>query len=332
MSTLKVLFIGGTGNISSAAARMAVERGMDLSILNRGLATKRPVPDGATVLVGDIRDPSSARAAVGGREFDVVVDFVAFTAQHAQTDVDLFTGNTGQYVFIGTAAAYQTPAARLPITESTPLFNQFWPYAQDKIAAEDLLVRAYRSQGFPVTIVRPSHTYDATSVPLLGGWTAVDRIRRGLPVVVQGDGSSLWTLTHHADFAKAFTGLLGRPETIGDSFHITSDEWLTWDQIYHQMATAAGAQPHLVHISTDMIVAAVPEWAPPLLGDRTHSAVFDNSKVKAAVPDYVATIPFSTGAREIIDWFDADPSRQIVDPDTNKAFDTLLDITRPSQI
>lgn len=325
MSALKVLFIGGTGNISSAAARRAVDLGVDLSVLTRGLATKRPIPDGVTPLVGDIRDPTSARAALHGLEFDVVVDFVAFTAEHAQTDVDLFTGATGQYVFISTAAAYQTPAARLPITESTPLVNRYWPYAQDKIAAEDLLVRAYREQGFPVTIVRPSHTYDATSVPLLGGWTAVDRIRRGLPVVVQGDGSSLWTLTHHADFAKAFIGLLGRPDTVGDSFHITSDEWLTWDQIYSQMATAAGAHAHLVHLSTDMIVAAVPDWAPPLLGDRTHSAVFDNSKVKTVVPDYVATIPFSAGAREIIEWFDADPARQVIDPDTDRAFTTLLE-------
>ncbi len=326
MGALTVLFIGGTGIISSAAARRAVDLGLDVSVLNRGLATTRPVPDGVTVLVGDIRDPTSTRAAMDGREFDVIVDFVAFTAEHAQSDVDLFTGRTGQYVFIGTAAAYQTPAARLPITESTPLANPYWPYAQDKIAAEDVLVRAYREQQFPVTIVRPSHTYDATAVPLLGGWTAVDRMRRGLPVVVHGDGSSLWTLTHHADFAKAFVGLLGRPETVGDTFHITSDEWLTWDQIYHQMATAAGVpRPRLVHLATDTIIAAVPEWAPGLLGDRTHSSVFDNTKVKAVVPDYTATIPFAAGARQIIDWFDADPARQVTDPDTDTAFRTLLD-------
>ena len=326
MGALTVLFIGGTGIISSAVARRAVDLGLDVSVLNRGLATTRPVPDGVTVLVGDIRDPESTRAAMDGREFDVIVDFVAFTAEHAQSDVDLFTGKTGQYVFIGTAAAYQTPAARLPITESTPLANRYWPYAQHKIAAEDVLVRAYREQQFPVTIVRPAHTYDATTVPLLGGWTAVDRMRRGLPVVVHGDGSSLWTLTHHADFAKAFVGLLGRPDTVGDTFHITSDEWLTWDQIYHQMATAAGVpQPHLVHIATDTIIAAVPQWGPGLLGDRTHSAVFDNTKVKAVVPDYTATIPFATGARQIIDWYDADPTRQVTDPDTDTAFRTLLD-------
>ncbi|GAA2755486.1 SDR family oxidoreductase [Actinopolymorpha rutila] len=324
MTSLKVLFIGGTGIISSACGARAVESGVDLTILNRGSTSIRSVPEGAEVIQGDIRDPESARAALGDREFDVVVDFVAFTPDHVRTDVELFTGRTGQYVFISSASAYQTPPARLPIVESTPLRNPHWEYSRNKIACENLLVEAYRDNGFPATIVRPSHTYDRTAIPLTGNWTDLDRMRRGLPVVVHGDGTSLWALTHHVDFAKAFVGLLGQPAAVGDSFHITSDESLTWNQIYTAMGTALGVEANLVHVASDTIVAAEPSLEGALLGDKAHSVIFDNSKVKALVPDYVATIPFSAGAREIVEWYDAHPERRQVDDDLNATFDKLI--------
>ena len=324
MTALTVLFVGGTGILSSACAEASLRAGHRLTILNRGASSTRPLPEGAEVLRADIRDPASVREALGDRHFDVVVDFVAFTTEHVQTDLDLFAGRVGQYVFISSASAYQKPPARLPILESTPLRNPFWQYSRDKIACEDLLMAAYREHGFPVTIVRPSHTYDQASIPTMAGWTDIDRMRRGLPVIVHGDGTSLWTLTHHRDFANAFVGLLGRPQAYGDSFTITSDNWLTWDQIYLALAHAAGAAaPHLVHVASETIAAADPELGPGLLGDKAHSVIFDNSKVKALVPGWVATIPFAVGAREIVDWHDADPSRRTVDEARGALWDRL---------
>jgi nucleoside-diphosphate-sugar epimerase len=232
----------------------------------------------------------------------------------------------GQYVFISSASAYQTPPGRLPVRESTPLRNPFWQYSRDKIACEDLLVAAYRERALPVTIVRPSHTYDRTLLPFDGGWTVVDRMRRGAPVVVPGDGTSLWTLTHQADFAHAFVGLLGHPAAIGDSFHITSDEWLPWNEIYETVAAAAGvSELDLVHVPSDAIAAADPDWGAGMLGDKAHSMIFDNTKVKRLVPDYVATIPFAQGAREIVAWYDADPSRQTVDQAMDATMDGLVE-------
>ncbi|MHB1489490.1 MAG: SDR family oxidoreductase [Cellulomonas sp.] len=321
MSALKVLFIGGSGTISSASTRLAVERGIDLHVLNRGASTARPLPDGVTVLRADVRDPGSMREALAGLEFDAVVDWVAFTPEHVRADIDLFTGRTGQYVFISSASAYQTPPARVPVVESTPLRNPYWQYSRDKIACEDVLVEAYREQGFPMTIVRPSHTYDKTLIPLDGGWTAVQRMRDGKEVVVHGDGTSLWTLTHHADFATGFVPLLGHPRTIGDAFHITSDDVLTWDQITRALASAAGVEARIVHVPSDVVAAADPEWGAGLLGDKAHSMVFDNSKLRTIVPDFRATIPFEQGAREIIDWYDGDPIRRQVDA----RLDTLMD-------
>ena len=324
MSALKVLFIGGSGQISSACSRRAVDLGIDLYVLNRGRSALRPLPAEAHVLQGDIRDAASARAAIGELEFDAVADFVAFTPEHVQADVDLFAGRTGQYVFISSASAYQTPLARLPIVESTPLRNPVWPYSQDKIACEELLVRAYREDGFPATIVRPSHTYVRANLPFEGGWTVVERMRRGQEVVVHGDGTSLWTLTHHVDFAKAFVGLLGHPQAIGDSFHITSDEVLTWNQIFEIVAAAAGAQPRLVHVPSDAIFAADEGWGRSLLGDKAHSVIFDNAKVRALVPEYVATIPFAQGAREVVAWHDEDPARRAVDERVDGLIDQLV--------
>ena len=324
MSALKVLFIGGTGTISSASTWLAVERGIDLYVLNRGTSTTRPLPDGVTVLRGDIRDQDSARAATGGLEFDSVVDWVAFTPGHVQADVDLFTGRTGQYVFISSASAYQTPPSRVPVVESTPLRNPYWQYSRDKIACEDLLVAAYRDAGFPATIVRPSHTYDKTLIPLDGGWTAVQRMREGKEIVIHGDGTSLWTLTHHADFARGFVPLLGHPRTLGEAFHITSDDTPTWDQIARSLAAAAGVAARIVHVPSDAIAAADPEWGAGLLGDKSHSMVFDNSKLRSVVPDFRATIPFERGAREIIDWFDGDPARRQVDGRLDAVMDELV--------
>jgi nucleoside-diphosphate-sugar epimerase len=325
MSALKILFIGGSGTISSACSQLAVARGIDLYLLNRGSTSKRAVPDEATLLRGDIRDVASTANALGDLTFDAVVDWVAFTPEHVQADLDLFRGRTGQYVFISSASAYQTPPERVPVTESTPLRNPFWQYSRDKIACEDLLVRAYRDDGFPATIVRPSHTYDQTSVPLDGGWTAVERMRQGKPVVVHGDGTSLWTLTHHTDFARGFVPLLGHSRTVGEAFHITSDDVLTWNQIAGNLAEAAGVEARLVHVASDTIAAADPEWGAGLLGDKAHSMVFDNTKLRTVVPDYRATIPFEQGAREIVAWHDADASRQNVDARLDAVMDSLVE-------
>jgi nucleoside-diphosphate-sugar epimerase len=324
MSALSVLFIGGSGIISSASTRLAVERGLDLTVLNRGESTTRPLPDGVRALRADVRDPASVRAALGDREFDAVVDWVAFTPGHVRTDVELFEGRTGQYVFISSASAYQTPPSRLPVTESTPLRNPHWQYSRDKIACEDLLVRAYREDGFPATIVRPSHTYDRTLVPLDGGWTSLERMRQGKEVVVHGDGTSLWTLTHHTDFAQGFVPLLGHPRTLGEAFHLTSDDVLTWDQITHALAAAAGVEARIVHVPSDVIASHDPEWGAGLLGDKAHSMVFDNSKLRSVVPGYRATVPFEQGAREIVDWFDADPARKVVDAGLDALMDRLV--------
>jgi nucleoside-diphosphate-sugar epimerase len=329
VSALRVLFIGGSGVISSACSRQAVQAGLDLYVLNRGSTTARPLPEQARVLRGDIRDPQAARAALGGLEFDAVVDWVAFTPEHVQADVDLLRGRTGQYVFISSASAYQTPPARLPVLESTPLRNPFWRYSRDKIACEDLLVGLYRSEGFPATIVRPSHTYDQTLVPFDGGWTALARMRQGRPVVVHGDGTSLWTLTHHADFARGFVPLLGQPRTIGEAFHITSDDVLTWNQIAQTLAAAAGTAADIVHVPSDAIAAADPAWGAGLLGDKAHSMVFDNAKLRAVVPGYCAIIPFEQGAREIVAWYDGDPARQRIDARLDGVMDKLAAAYRP---
>jgi nucleoside-diphosphate-sugar epimerase len=330
MSASSVLFIGGTGIISSACTQRALDVGMDVFILNRGTSKTRPAPEACQLLTADVNDEQSMRDAVGDHTFDVVADFRAFTPDQVQSRLDVLRDRMGQYVFISSASAYQTPPERIPVVESTPLRNPFWQYSRDKIACEDLLVKAYRDEGLPATIVRPSHTYDKTLLPFDGGWTVVDRMRRGVPVVVPGDGTSLWTLTHHADFAHAFVGLLGHPAAIGDSFHITSDEWLSWNQIFTTVAKAAGVEPELVHVPSDAIAAADPAWGAGLLGDKAHSMVFDNTKVKRLVPDYVATIPFARGAQEIMAYYDADPSRQQVDEQMDATMDQLVQAHRVS--
>lgn len=321
---MKVLFIGGTGKISSACSRLAIEQGIDLTLLNRAQNQLRQAPAGARSLTADMRDLASAQAALAGQTFDVVVDFIAFTPDQIETDLTLFRGKAGQYIFISSASAYQKPVAVLPITESSPLSNPFWQYSRNKIACEDRLVRAYREEGFPMTIVRPSHTYDRTGFPMQGGWTVIDRMRRGLKTIVHGDGTSLWVLTHHEDFARAFNGLLGNPHALGNTYHITSDEVLTWNQIHQIYAGLLGVEPKLVHVSSDFINAHDPNWGMTLLGDKTHTVMFDNTKIKTAVPGWAASIPFRRGAEEMLNWFLADPARQKVDPAVNDLFDRII--------
>jgi len=324
MSVMKVLFIGGTGIISSACSPLAIASGIDLYLLNRG-KSPRGIPEGAKVLNGDIRDRASAEAALKGHTWDAVVDWIAFTPEHIQNDLDLFEGKTGQFIFISSASAYQTPPSTLPITESTVLDNPFWQYSRNKIACEEMLVDAYRKRKFPTTIVRPSHTYDKTCLPFDGGYTVIDRMRAGKPVIVPGDGTSIWVLTHHKDFAKGFVGLLGNSHAVGEAYHITSDEWLTWNQIFDIMASAAGTEAKKVHVASDTIASFDPSWGPGLLGDKANSSIFDNSKIKSAVPGFACTIPFSWGAKEIMAWYDADPARQKVNTDMDTLMERILE-------
>lgn len=321
---MKVLFIGGTGTISYSITLLAKEKGIDLYLLNRGKSELRPIPKGVRLLKADIRDPNSVAEALGTLKFDAVADFIAFTPEHIETDLALFRGKTGQYLFISSASAYQTPPSTLPVTESTLLDNPAWEYSRNKIACEERLARAYREEKFPFTIVRPSHTYDQVYIPVHGGWTVVDRMLRGLPVIVHGDGSSLWTLTHSSDFAKGFVGLLGNSHAIGEVYHITSDEWLTWDQIHQVIAKALGVDARIVHVPSDLIAAYDADWGDSLLGDKTHSFVLDNSKIKKAVPGFACTKPFSVGIQESLDWYHADPDRQVVDGQFNALCERIL--------
>ena len=325
MTALRVLIIGGNGIISGSVSRLAVERGFEVTLLNRGTSTTRPPIPGAHHLTGDADDPASIAAAVGVLTFDVVANFRSFHPEQVEADVALFGGLTGQYLYISSASAYQKPVAGLPIRESTPLRNPFWEYSRNKAASEDVLNREYRDHGFPATIVRPSHTYDPTLVPLEGGWTQVDRMRRGKPIVVHGDGTSLWTLTHARDFARAFVGLFGNPHAVGETVHITSDEVLPWNQIATVLGASAGvSDPSIVHVTSDALARELPEWGPGLLGDKAHSVVFDNAKIKGLVPGWVATTPFAEGAREIVEWFDADSARKHVDAELDAKLDRLV--------
>ena len=320
---MKVLFIGGTGIISSACSDLAVERGIDLYLLNRG-ESFRPAHPQAHHLFGDIRQPETISEILNEHTFDVVVNWVAYTRQHVETDLHLFRGRTGQYIFISSASAYQTPPERLPVTEQTPLENPVWEYSRNKIACEQYLLEAYAQIGFPVTIVRPSHTYDRTHLPIPGGYTTLERMRQGKKVIVHGDGSSLWTLTHHTDFARGFLGLLGHPQAIGEAFHITSDEFLTWNQIFALTAQAIEVTPRLVHIPSELIAAYDPEWGAGLLGDKTHSMLFHNSKIKKLVPKFVAVIPFASGVKEVVAWLDAHPNSRYIDDRFNTLVDRII--------
>ena len=324
---MKVLFIGGTGLISSTCTQLAVERGVDLFLLNRGSHPDRTF--GATPIIADLRDEAAVERALAGHRFDAVVDWIAFTPDDIERDLRLFRALADQFVFISSASAYRKPLVDWLIREDSPLANPFWDYARSKIACEERLMRAFRDDGFPVTIVRPSLTYGDTQVPLaVNSWarpyTAIARMRQGKPLIVPGDGTSLWTITHNSDFAKAFVGLLGRPQAIGQAFNIMSDEILTWDEIYRQVAAAAGVEARIVHITSDFIAECLPEMRGTLLGDKAVSAVFDTTKIKRFVPDFRATTPFAEGIRRTLAWFDADPARQQVDSEMDDRWERLL--------
>jgi nucleoside-diphosphate-sugar epimerase len=327
---MKILFIGGTGLISSACSELAVKRGMELYILNRGISKKRPVPQGATQLQGDIyQDENGVKELLAGRQFDVVVDWIAFTPADIERDLRLFRGKTGQFVFISSASAYQKPPQHYIITEATPLENPFWDYSQNKIACENLLMQAYRQDGFPVTIVRPSLTYGPTNVPLaMGSWehpyTSLARMKRGEKVIVHGDGASLWVFTWNEDFAKGFLGLLGHQAAIGEDFHITSDEVLTWNQAHEEVARALGVAPQLVHIPSELLAAYDEHKFGSLIGDKANSVVFDNSKIKRFVPEFKCKVLWGEGVRRALAWFEADPTRQSIDHAANQLWDRII--------
>jgi len=320
---MKVLFIGGTGIISSACSQLAVGQSIDLYLLNRGQSLRR-VPEGTTVFNADKHDPQQVRSILGKMEFDVIVDWIAFTPEHIETDLQLYTGKTGQFIFISSASAYQTPPDHLPVTETTPLKNPFWAYSRAKIACEERLMQAHDQDNFPVTIVRPSHTYDRTLFPFEGGYTVLDRMLRGKKVIIHGDGTSLWTLTHHKDFASGFNGLLGNEDAIGETFHITTDDLLTWNQIFGFIAAAAGVELNAVHIPSEFIARHDADWGAGLLGDKSHSMIFDNSKIRGLVPGFRADIPFSQGAREIVSWYQSEPSFQVIDDNLNRQMDQFI--------
>jgi nucleoside-diphosphate-sugar epimerase len=325
---MNVLFIGGTGVISASCTRLAAERGFDVTLLRRGQRSAH-IPPEVKALTADIRDESASAQVLAGASFDVVVDWVAYAPTDIERDLALFRGRARQYIFISSASAYQKPVPRYPITESTPLGNPYWQYARDKIACEERLMKAYREENFPATIVRPSLTFDETWIPLVINssqrpYTIVDRMLRGQKVIVPGDGSSLWAITHSSDFAKGFVGLLGNADAIGQTFHITTDEVMAWDQLYETVAAAAGAKPKLVHIPSDFVIACLPEQRGRLLGDKAVSVVFDNSKIKRFVPGYGATTTFAEGIRQSLKWFAADPVRKRIDDEANTTWDKLI--------
>jgi nucleoside-diphosphate-sugar epimerase len=324
---MKVLFIGGTGYISEACTKLAVARGLDVTVLNR---SNRGAIAGSRSIVADISDAAAAAAALRGKSWDAVVDFIAYTPADVEAHTALVKGATGQYVFISSASAYRKPTAYCLINEAMPLANPLWQYSRDKIACEELLMRAHRESGFPATIIRPSLTYGDSVVTLavnswLRSYTAVDRMRRGLPVIVPGDGLTLWTITHNTDFAKGLIGLLGNAGAIGEAFNIMSDEAPTWDQIYRMTADAAGvASPRLVHIASDFIIACLPEMTGTLAADKSNTALFDTSKLRRLVPDFAATTRFRDGIARTIAWFDADPARRLIDAEAASKWDRLI--------
>ena len=323
-SNPSVLFIGGTGTISSACVAEALTLGFDITVLNRGLDRRHPLPRGVRLLTADLDDDRGFAEALSGLSFDAVADFVSFTTPRLSRNVDLLRDRVGQYIFISSASAYHKPIPSLPITESTPLRNDFWQYSRDKIACEEYLTGLWRRDGFPATIVRPSHTYDNFRLPLFGRWTQIVRARADKPMVVHGDGTSLWTLTHASDFAYMFAGLLARPQARGEVYHITGDEVLTWDAIATTLAEAAGVvSPRIVHVASETIAKVLPDEGPGLVGDKAHSVIFDCSKVRALRPGFVQKVPWWRGARDIVATYDADPELGVLDERTDAALDRL---------
>lgn len=329
---MKILLIGGTGTISTDISALLLQQGHQLYLLNRG-SQNSLLPQGAQQIIGDIHDEAAVKTSLASHQFDVVADFIAYTLEDVQRDVRLFEGKTKQYVFISSASAYQKPLPGPYITESTPLKNPYWEYSRNKIACEDYLMQLYRQQNWPVTIVRPSHTYSSRSIPLglhgkQGSWPVLQRILQGKPVLIHGDGTSLWTFTHSRDFAKAFTGLLGNPHAIGQAVHITSDESLTWNQAYQCIASALQMPLRTAHVSSFSIAALGQKYGydfkGSLLGDKACSVIFDNSKIKRLVPGFVATIRYDQGIQESVQHFMQNPALQIPDDEFDAFCDEII--------
>jgi nucleoside-diphosphate-sugar epimerase len=323
---MKVLFIGGTGNLSWSCTEAALRLGFEVVHLNRG---NKPAPEreGLRSLKADINDEPAVRALLAGGRFDAIVQWIGYKPEDVKRDINLFRDATSQYVFISSASAYQKPPRSFPITESTPLANPYWQYSRDKIACERTLVEAREGEGFPFTIVRPSHTYGDGWIPTAFGsseFTVAQRMLDGRRIVVPGDGQSLWTLTYAPDFAKGLVGLLGNRDAVGEAFHITSDELLSWDEIHLTIADALGVVPRIVHVPTDFIVSACPEYEGNLRGDKSNSAVFDNSKIKRFVPGFACTTPFAVGVRASLAWLEAHPELKRIEPRTDARIDTII--------
>jgi nucleoside-diphosphate-sugar epimerase len=327
---MKLLFIGGTGIISSACSDLAVARGHELFVLNRSMSKKYPIPQGATVLQADVnRDEVRLATLLAGHRFDAVVDYLAYTVNDIERDLRLFRGKTDQFVFISSASAYQKPPKNYVITERTPLENPYWEYSRNKIACEDRLLFAYLEEGFPVTIVRPSHTYGLSQIPFgvsswQHPWTVIDRMKRRQKVIIPGDGTSLWVLTWNADFAKGLIGLLGNKKAIGEAFQITSDEVLSWNQIHLEAYQALGLEPNVIRIPSDLIAAYHPHSLGSLIGDKSNSVVFDNNKIKRFVPDYSCEVAWTEGVRRSLEWFEAHPEFQTIDHEMNSIWDGII--------
>jgi nucleoside-diphosphate-sugar epimerase len=327
---MKLLFIGGTGLISSACSKLAVARGHELFLLNRGTSRKYHVPEGAKVITADVRaQPERLGSLLAGHDFDAVVDFIAFNTDDIERDLSLFEGKTRQFVFISSASAYQKPPRHYLIREETPLDNPYWQYSRDKIACEARLMKAFQHDGFPVTIVRPSHTYGTSQIPCAVGsweqpWSIIDRMIRGAKIIVPGDGTSLWVLTWNGDFAKGLVGLLGKREALGEAFQITSDEVLTWDQIHLEIFRALDLRPNIVHVPTDLIAAYWSDAQGSLIGDKSNSAVFDNSKIRHLVPDFRCEVSWAEGVRRAIAWHRAHPEFQTVDAEFDAVMDRIV--------
>ena len=327
---MKTLIIGGTGLISSACSDLAAARGHELFIVNRSTSAHYAVPEGASILQADVYTEEAHLASLlAGHRFDVVVDFLAYTVEDIERDLRLFRYKTDQFVFISSASAYQKPPKHYLIIEETPLENPYWLYSRNKIACEERLMKAYHQEEFPVTIIRPSLTYGTSQIPLVGAswahpYTVIDRIKQGKKVIIPGDGTSLWVLTWNADFARGLIGLLGNENAIGEAFHITSDEVLTWNQIFLEVYEALGLEPNVVHISSEMIIQHDPDKLGTLLGDKVNSVVFDNSKIKRFVSDFVCEVNWAEGLRRSLAWFESHPEFQTIDEKMDTQWDTVI--------
>ena len=328
---MKILIIGGTGTISSAITRQLTAAGHDLWLLNRG-TRKDEVPANVRQVIADINDEQQVKQLLGDNCFDAVCEFIGFVTQQVERDIRLFSGRTRQYVYISSASAYNKPARSHIITEGTTLANPHWQYSRDKIACEEMLLKAYREQGFHVTIVRPSHTYCERSVPVSihgpkGSWQVLKRMLEGKPVLVHGDGSSLWTLTWNEDFARGFIGLLGNPKAIGEAFQIMSDETLTWNQVYECIANALGVPFHPYHIASSFLAAVCPkdyDLEGNLLGDKAVTVEFDCTKLKRAVPGFCATTRFDEGVSRCVAYLLSHPELQVEDPEFDGWCDQVI--------